>query len=206
ALSWEGRQREAEAEMSRAASLLEPAVSEYPNDTRVSGGLWSIYWVTSTVYEEQDDAKAHAFARRALDLARAELARDPANERARQQVARSLSRLGQTSTNIGRQAEALGYLEEACGTLRDLAAGDARTGRMRSDLALALTRLAEAKAKTGARSGAVADTREAISVYESIVAATPDDKRSVRNLVLAHQLMGDIQAGIADRTLGSARQ
>jgi eukaryotic-like serine/threonine-protein kinase len=206
ALSWEGRQREAEAEMSRAAGLLEPAVNEYPNDTRVSGGLWSIYWVTSTVYEEQDDPKAHAFARRALDVARGELARDPANERARQQVARSLSRLGQTSTNIGQQAEALGYLEEACATLRDLASGDARNGRLRSDLALALTRLAEAKAKTGALSGAVADAREAIAVYESVVAITPDDKRSVRNLVLAHQLMGDIQGGVATRTRGSARQ
>ena len=71
ALSWEGRQREAEAEMTRAADLIEPAILEYPNDTRVSGGLWSVYWVTSTVYEEQDDRKSHLFAGRALDVARA---------------------------------------------------------------------------------------------------------------------------------------
>jgi non-specific serine/threonine protein kinase/serine/threonine-protein kinase len=206
ALSWEGRQREAEAEMSRAASLLEPAATEYPDDTRVSGGLWSVYWVTSTVYEEQDDRKSHVFASRALDVARAELARDPANERARQQVARSLSRLGQTSTNIGQQAEALGYLEEACANLRALASGDVRNGRLRSDLALALTRLADAKAKNGMPSGAVADATEAIAVYEGVVATTPDDKRSVRNLVLAHQLMGDIQGRLAEQAREPIRQ
>ena len=133
ALSWEGRQREAEAAMSRAAALYEPAARAHPDDVTLTAGLWSTYWLTpSSVYEEQDDAQSHAFSMKALEVARGALARDPANMRARQQLAKALSRAGQTSSNIDRPDDAVRYLLESTATLRTMTSREVRNGRAES--------------------------------------------------------------------------
>ena len=87
ALSWEGRQPEAEAEMAQAAAIFEPLAAAQPNDVTLRNGLWSVYWLTSSVYEEQDDVRSHAFALRALDVIAPVAAQDRDNIRARQQLA-----------------------------------------------------------------------------------------------------------------------
>ncbi len=200
ALSWEGRQPEAEAEMARAAALYEPAVRAHPDDVALTAGLWSTYWLTSSVYEEQNDARSHAFAMKALDVARGALARDPANTRARQQLAKALSRAGQTSTNINRKAEAVRYLVESTAALRAITSREVRNGRLNSELALALTRLAEARLRQGEAERALADAEEAAGIYRDVTEASAGDKRSVRNLVLTRELIGDIhQARKASR-------
>lgn len=204
ALSWEGRQREAEAQMGVAAGLYEPAVRVRPDDVMLSSGLWSTYWLTSSVYEEQDDASSHAYALKALEVARRTVRRDPVNERARQQLARSLSRLGQTATNTGQSREALSFLTEASATLRDISAGESKSGRLRSDLALALTRLAQAKAADGQLKSALTDAREAATVYAAVTAEQGADKRSWRNLVLTYDLIGDIHQKLARGLTGGA--
>jgi eukaryotic-like serine/threonine-protein kinase len=192
ALSWEGRQPEAEAEMDRAAALYEPAVRAHPDDVALTAGLWSTYWLTSSVYEEQDDARSHAYAMKALDVARGALARDPANTRARQQLAKALSRAGQTSTNINQRADAVRYLVESTAALRAITSREVRNGRLNSELALALTRLAEARLRLGETDRALADAEEAAGIYREVTEAAAGDKRSVRNLVLTRELIGDI--------------
>lgn len=194
ALSWEGRQAEGEAQMARAAELYEPLVASHPNDVRFRNGLWSVYWLTSSVYEEQDDARSHFFAQKALETVEPTVRQDASNIRARQQLAKSYSRLGQTATNTGRASEAVVHLEAACAILGEIAEGEARNARLRSELALALTRLAEARAARGDSAVALADVEHAASIYAEILATFPDDKRSVRNLVVTHQLAGDIHA------------
>ena len=88
ALSWEGRQREGEAQMAQAAALYQPLAAAHPHDGPIRNGLWSVYWLTSSVYEEQDDARSHAFALRALDVIQEAVAQDRDNLRARQQLAK----------------------------------------------------------------------------------------------------------------------
>jgi tetratricopeptide (TPR) repeat protein len=192
ALSWEGRQQEGEAEMARAAAIYAPLMARDPNDVPSRNGLWSVYWLTSSVYEEQDDARSHEFALKALAEIRHIVDRDAANIRARQQLAKSYSRLGQTATNTGRATEAIGYLRDACGILDEIAAGESRNGRLRSELALALTRLADARAQLGRLREALADAERAAGIYSGLIEAFPNDRRSVRNLVLTHQSIGDI--------------
>ena len=192
ALSWEGRQPEAEAQMARAANVYEPLVAAHPHDVALRDGLWSAYWLTSSVYEEQNDPLSHQFALRALDTMRAMTAQDPANLRARQQLAKSYSRLGQTATNTGHATEATGYLAEATRILADIAAGESRNGRLRSEFALALTRLAEARAAGGRLREALADAERAAMTYAELLDAYPADRRSARNLVLTHEIIGNI--------------
>lgn len=205
ALSWEGRQDEAEAQMARAAELYEPLVAAHPNDVRFRNGLWSVYWLTSSVFEEQDDALSHVFAQKALDTVEPTVRQDGSNIRARQQLAKSYSRLGQTATNTGRAGEAVAHLEAACAILGEIAEGEARNGRLRSELALALTRLAEARFARGNTAVALADAERAATIYGQILATFPDDKRSVRNLVVTHQLTGDIQTSLGHQHVAERR-
>jgi eukaryotic-like serine/threonine-protein kinase len=192
ALSWEGRQREAEVEMQRAADIYEPLAATVPHDVTVRNGLWSVYWLTSSVYEEQDDARSHAFALKALEVIQPVVEQDRDNVRARQQLAKSYSRLGQTAMNIGRADASIGYLERASAILGEIAAGEARNGRLRSDLALALTRLADAQAARQHLRAALDSAERASRIYGDLLQRFPADRRSVRNLVLTHQAVGDI--------------
>jgi eukaryotic-like serine/threonine-protein kinase len=199
ALSWEGRQREGEAQMAQAAAIYEPLAAAQPHDGPIRNGLWSVYWLTSSVYEEQDDARSHAFAVRALEVIQEAVAQDRGNLRARQQLAKSYSRLGQTATNTGRAADAIGHLERAVTILSEIAASESRNGRLRSDLALALTRLADAHAARGDLRAALADAERAGTIYRDLVERFPADRRSSRNLVLTHQAIGDIHEKLARR-------
>ena len=90
ALSWEGRQREGEAQMAEAAAIYEPLAAAQPHDAPIRNGLWSVYWLTSSVYEEQEDARAHAFALKALEVIESVVQQDRDNLRARQQLAKSV--------------------------------------------------------------------------------------------------------------------
>jgi tetratricopeptide (TPR) repeat protein len=197
ALSWEGRQGEGEAQMAQAAAIYEPLVAAQPHDAPIRNGLWSVYWLTSSVYEEQDDARSHAFALKALDVIERVVEQDRDNLRARQQLAKSYSRLGQTATNTGRTAEASAHLQGAVAILSAIAASESRNGRLRSDLALALTRLADAHAAEGRLRAALADAERAGEIYRDLVARFPADRRSARNLVLTHQAVGDIHERLA---------
>jgi tetratricopeptide (TPR) repeat protein len=204
ALSWEGRQREGEAEMRKALDIYEPLVAVQPRDGPLRNGLWSAYWLTSSVYEEQNDALSHAFALKALDAIRPVVEQDPDNLRARQQLAKTYSRLGQTATNTGHAEAAIGYLSEACAILGKIAAGEARNGRLRSELALAMSRRADARAAHGQLPGALTDAEEAGRIYADLIARFPTDRRSARNLALTHQSIGDIHARLSRATPAAA--
>ena len=62
ALSWEKRQEEAEKEAAQGIADLERAVAVRPADINLVSSLWSGYWVTSSVYEDQDDRAAQELA------------------------------------------------------------------------------------------------------------------------------------------------
>jgi non-specific serine/threonine protein kinase/serine/threonine-protein kinase len=204
ALSWEGRQREAEAEMQQAAALFEPLAAAHPGDVTIRNGLWSIYWLTSSVYEEQDDVRSHAFALRALETIRPIADQDADNVRARQQLAKSYSRLGQTAVNLGRAEASIGFLEQACRILDEIAASESRNGRLRSELALALTRLADAQAAQSRLEPALVSAERAAAIYAALLERFPTDRRSVRNLVLTHQAIGDIHDRLRRQAPASA--
>jgi eukaryotic-like serine/threonine-protein kinase len=192
ALSWEGRQPEAEAQMQQAAAIYEPLAAAHPNDVTLRNGLWSVYWLTSSVYEEQNDVRSHDFAQKALDAIRPAVEQDRDNIRARQQLAKSYSRLGQTAMNLGRAEASIAHLGHACAILDEIAASESRNGRLRSELALALTRLADAQAERGHLQAALASAGRAAAIYTDLLARFPKDRRSVRNVVLTHQAIGDI--------------
>ena len=124
---------------------------------------------------------------------------------ARQQLAKSFSRLGQAVVNRGRPSEAVAYLEHSCRILREITATTSKNGRLRSELALAVTRLAEALSAQGQTQAALTQLAEAVGLNTQLRREFPEDRRSPHNLVLTYQLMGEIHDGDAVAHSGQER-
>lgn len=206
ALSWEEKQKEAEAQAARAIQILEQAVANNPNDTNLRTGLWTAYWLTSTVYEEQNDSLAHEYALKALKIIEETVERDAANIRAKQQFAKSLSRLGQTSTNIRKPQEAVAYLEKAREILLAIIEGRSKDNRLKVDLTTILMRLGEAKAKQGLLQDALADYQQAAKIHQDILQNAPGDVRTPRNLALTYESIAETHEKCAEKEGEGKRQ
>ena len=182
ALSWTKRQTEAETEAKEAITIYEKLFAANPNDVAVRGGMWLTYWLTSNIYQDQNDQLAYEFAQKALKVVAETVAQDGANIRAKQQLAKSYSTLGETATTIGKSAEAISYLEKACRMLREITDSTAKNNRLKSELALSLRRLGGAKAEQGFLADSLENLRQAEQTYLEILQSAPDDRRSNRNL------------------------
>ncbi|HEV2705794.1 MAG TPA: protein kinase [Pyrinomonadaceae bacterium] len=188
-LSWDGRQKEGEAQAEQAVRIYEPLVHEHPNNVTLRSGLWLTYWLTSSVHEEQDDALAHEYAQKALSIMQETVAKDPSNIRAKQQLAKSFSQLGQTAINTGRHDEALRHLETASEILGGIIERESRNNKLKTELASALTRLGQAKAGRGHLQAALAEHEKAAEIYRQVSESSASDHRTARNLANSYNLI-----------------
>ena len=202
ALSWEEKQTEAEAEAARAIELLEAAVASNPNDVNLRAGLWFAYWLTSSTYEENNNRLSHHYALKALKIIEEIVKQDPANIGAKQQLSKSFSMLGQTSTNTGKPQEALLYLEKAYEVLRGITESRTKDNGLKTDLTTVLMRLGEAKFKQEKFQDALADFQEAANIHLEILQNLPADRRSKRNLALTYESIAETQEKIAEKESG----
>lgn len=202
ALSWEEKQTEAEAEAARAIELLEAAVANNPNDVNLRAGLWFAYWLTSSTYEEHNNRLSHEYALKALKIIEEIVKQDPANIGAKQQLSKSFSMLGQTSTNTGKPQEALLYLEKAYEVLRGITESRTKDNGLKTDLTTVLMRLGEAKFKQGKFQDALADFQEAANIHLEILRNLPADRRSKRNLALTYESIAETHEKIAEKESG----
>ena len=190
ALSWAERQAEAETEAKEAITIYEKLFAENSNDVSVRGGMWLTYWLTSAIYQDQNDKLAYEFALKALKIVGETVAQDGANIRAEQQLAKSYSTLGETATTIGKSSDAISYLEKACAMLREITEATAKNNRLKSELALSLRRLGGAQAEQGLLENSLANLREAEKTYLEILRVAPEDRRSNRNLADVYDQFG----------------
>lgn len=204
ALSWEGKQPEAEAEAGRAIELMETAVARHPNDVDLRSGLWYAYWLTSSTYEEINNQRSHEYALKALMIIEKSVQLDPVNIGAKQQLSKTYSTLGQTSTNTGKPTEALFYLEKASEVLRGIIEGRTKNTGLKTDLTTILMRLGEAKFKQGRVQDALADFQHAATIQLEILRSFPGDTRSQRNLSLTYESLAETHE-LTAKTLTGAR-
>lgn len=104
--------------MADSVAIYERLVAAHPGDIGLRIGLYQIFMMTSNVYEEVNDALAHEYALKARGITERMVEKDPANLRARQQLAKTYSRLGVTLANLGQRTESIAYLEKAVAGLR----------------------------------------------------------------------------------------
>jgi non-specific serine/threonine protein kinase/serine/threonine-protein kinase len=196
-LSWDGKQKEGEAQMARAVELYEPLLDRNPDDVTVRAGLWLTYWLASAVYEEQNDVLSHEYALKALKTVQATVEKDPSDVRAKQQLAKSFSQLGQTAINTGRPLEAIRYLERSCEIQRGIIGAESKNTKLKSELASALTRLGQARTGHGSAQAALADLEKGAELYREVAANSAGDSRTSRNLANSHRLIAGVYEKLA---------
>lgn len=113
ALSWDGRQSEAETEMATAVLGTENLLAEYPNDSAVRQQSWRTLSFASIIYEGIDNKFSYNYGKRALELANAAVTSDGADTQAKQNLMKSYSRIGFTSVLLGQINEAGIHLRKA---------------------------------------------------------------------------------------------
>jgi len=202
ALSWEERQTEAEGEAAKAREIFEAAAADNPNDTNLRTGLWSAYWFSSIVYEEINDPLSHEYALKSLKVIEETVRQDAANIRAKQQLGKSFSRVGQSSTNTGKPAAAVLYLEKARAVLEEIIESRSKNNGLKTELTTNLMRLGEAKFKQEKFEDALADFEQAVKIHQDILQIFAGDVRVSRNLALTYESIAETHEKIAGRETG----
>ncbi|MEO8438966.1 MAG: serine/threonine-protein kinase [Spartobacteria bacterium] len=197
ALSWELTQAPAEAEMAQAVAIYEKLVATHPADVSLRIGLYQTYMMTSNVYEEVNDKRAHEYALHALAIIERMVEKDPANLRARQQLAKTYSRLGVTLANIGQRDESVSYLQKAVAGLREITQNETRNRRFTHDLALALMRLGDARRQQADLGGATTNLNESIALFSKLATGDAADNTALRDLASARTALAQIQDDLA---------
>ena len=112
-LSWDGKQKEGEDEMAKAFAIYEPLVAKYPQDSVIRQGLLDTYLQSSQLFEDADPARSFEILLKAREVAEQSITADAANVQARQNLAKTDSRLGVIALSLGKKEEAVAYLEKS---------------------------------------------------------------------------------------------
>jgi non-specific serine/threonine protein kinase/serine/threonine-protein kinase len=205
ALSWEQKQKEGEAEMARAVTINEALVAANPDDFSLQTGLYQTYMMTSNVYEEVNNELASDYAFKALEIIKRVAEKDPANLRAKQQLAKAYSRVGVTLANVGKTAESVLYLEKAVALLQTIAQNETKNRRFRYDLAIALTRLGDTRHEQHDFQAALNDLEKATEVLSELVKSDAADNASLRDLASAHSSLAKTHEDFAAGAIAESR-
>ncbi|HEX8355626.1 MAG TPA: serine/threonine-protein kinase [Pyrinomonadaceae bacterium] len=190
ALSWEGRQPEAEAEMARAVAIAESLAARSPNDTSLKQDLWKVYESASSIYEEIDDALAFELCEKSRRVVEEVIAADRANAQARHDLSKTFSRLGILASNLGKPAEALGLLERAMAIVLELREKDPLARGYDRDLGALYIRIGVARAKQRDFPDAIAAFQKSAAIYEKQFADDAANTIALRDVAIAYRHAG----------------
>lgn len=177
ALSWDGKQPEAESVMTKATTIADGLAVDYADDAQIQQSVWRVYMLASSIYESIDDGAAKSFTEKALRTVEKSVAADAANTQARFNLARTLSRLGSVSTKLNEISGAVSYLEKAEKLLLELRAAEPNNSAYQKDLGNLYTRFGDARQKQKNLSGALQAFQKSAEFYETLALA--DEKNTV---------------------------
>jgi non-specific serine/threonine protein kinase/serine/threonine-protein kinase len=205
-LSWESRQTEAEAEMTRAVELTESLAARFPNDADFRQELWRIYQMASGIYEEVDDARAFELCEKARRIAEEIIALDRTNAQARHNLAKTFSRLGTFASNLGKPDEALAYLERTEAILSELQAKDPLSRAYDIDSGSLHKRIGDAKYHKQDLAGALDAYEKSRVAIAKRIEHDGSDTTAMRNLAFAYSAIGLVHADYVKNADAQTRQ
>jgi len=206
ALSWENRQPEAEAEMTRAVTIAESLVARSSNDMNLKQDLWKIYESASGIYEQIDDARAFELCDRSRRVAEEIIAADRANAQARHNLSKSFSRLGASASHLDRPVEALDFLERARAIVLELQEKDPLNRGYDRDLSVLYIRMGLARSKQGDFTGALVAHLKSAELYEKQLADDPANTTGLYDLAIAYRHAGLVHKELAKSDKEQTRQ
>lgn len=205
-LSWENRQPEAEAAMTRAVEITEALAARFPNDANFRQDLWRIYQIAAGIYDEVNNALMFELCEKARKVMEETIALDHANAQARHNLAMTFSRLGAAATNLGKPDEALAHLERAALILSELQAKDPLNRGYDQDSSSLHKRIGDAKYKLRDAAGALEAYEKSRASLEKQVERDPANTRVQRNLNSLYADIGWMHGDYLKTTSGQTRQ
>lgn len=189
ALSWDGRQPEAESEMARANELAEKLIEEYSNDPLIRQQVWRTWSLAASINEEVNNERAFEFATRALRVAESSVAADAADSQARLNLAKSFSRLGNEAVLVGKLTFAMENLRKSESILRELTEKEPKNVAYQRDFGRLYIRLGDLSRKRKDFGLALANYKSSVEFFEKVsrldersTLARRDTAQSLRNV------------------------
>jgi non-specific serine/threonine protein kinase/serine/threonine-protein kinase len=197
-LSWDGKQKEGEAEMAKAFVITEPLFAKYPKDNVLRQALLYTYLQSSQLYEDVDPARSFDILLKALEVAEKSIQSDPANTQARENVAKTYSRLGLVALHMKKPEEAIPYLQKSSAAFAELEKLNPNNRAYKHDIGRVLMFLGQAKYQEKKFSDALASYAKAAALFEDVAKADPENTLPRRKLASVYIYMGDAHRDIAE--------
>jgi tetratricopeptide (TPR) repeat protein len=192
--------------MAKALAINESLLKRDPNDVIFRNALWTTYLQASSLYEEVNDALSESFALKALSLVTETVEKDPANIQARQNLAKSYSKLSVSYLNMKRLPAAVLYAEKALAAFADLERSEPNNLTYKRSLGIAYTRLGDAKYRQRDLQGSLEAFEKSIASFEGIFQSDPQSNVSVRDIAQSCKNIGNIHRDLAQTGTGQYRQ
>jgi serine/threonine protein kinase len=205
-LSWDGKQKEGEEEMAKAFAIFEPLAAKYPHDNVITQGLLDTYLQSSQLFEDADPARSFDILLKAREVAEKSIATDPANVQARQNLAKTYSRLGVIALQLRKLDEAVAYLEKSSLAFSELEKSNPNQRAYKQDIGRVLMFLGQAKQQQRAFEEALAIYARAEAIFDAVSRIDPRNNFPVRKLATVYQYLGDVHREMAESLTGESRQ
>jgi serine/threonine protein kinase len=194
ALSWEGRQTEAEAEIMKTSEIAEKLLADYPNDSGIRQQIWRTFFISSSIYEEVNNRISLDFAEKALKLAQFAVADDGADTQAKQNLAKSFSKAGICSVLNNQLFEALGYFRKSEEIIRELVDKEPKNLAYQKDFGRLYIRLGDFYRKQKDFPRALENYEKSVFYFEKVENSDETNTLVKRDAAQSMKNVGEIQS------------
>ena len=195
--SWDGRQSEGETAMTKATAINEALSARFPQDNVQTQALLETYLQSSQLYEDVDSARSFAILKQARALAEQSVRADPSNIQARQDLAKTFSRLGVIALNLKQYDDAARYLAQSLDVFAELAKSDSRNPAYKHDMGRVLMFLGQSRHQKQEFQEALESYARAAALFEEEARANPENNFATRKLATLHGYIGDTHEAMA---------
>ena len=168
-LSWDNKQSEAETEMAKATALADGLAAENPNDTNVRQAVYRVYMRAGFINETINNDRSLQFFNKALRIVERAIERDASDVQAKQNLAKTLARVGTILANLKKVSEAFSALEKAEKISLEILEREPMNRGYQNDLAVVQTHFGVAKYEQGDWQGALKAYQRTAVYYETIM-------------------------------------
>lgn len=197
ALSWDGQQAAAEAEMEKALSITEDLLAKSPNDSAIQAVAWQTFALASSIYEGSQDLLSLDLAKRSLETAEKAANADKADTQATYNLARAHSRVGITYAIVDKLNEASSNLRQSEKILSDLIEREPRNVLYQRDLAILYVRMGDTSEKGRDFEDALLKYQNSAVIFEKIANADELNTLARRDLAQSLKSVGKMQAKLS---------
>lgn len=192
ALSWDGRQEEAEASVTGTIERSEKLLAAYSNDSGIRQQAWRTYSTTSSIYEGTNNPLSLEFAEKALKLAQVGVSIDSADTQAKQNLAKTYSRAGICAVLTGKLPQARDYFKNSERISLELVEKEPNNVFYKKDFGRLYIRIGDYYRKVSDLTKALDSYERSASYFEALAS---DDKNTLVQRDLAQSLknVGEIR-------------